>query len=154
MALDDGDLGEVACGIGHGLPVAEGRLGDERPGHDLARLHADHPDPAVREGGEVPGGERPNADAAPHPIRSGDLRHVEHPAVGGDQPPALPHPNGAEAFDVGNGDNVGDIARRHRTVLVEPVVTGREQRRHHDRPVRLAAERNRLPHDVIDVALG
>ena len=42
VALDDGDLREVALGVGDDLPVAQRRLLDERLGHDLVGDDADH----------------------------------------------------------------------------------------------------------------
>ena len=68
-----------------------------------------------------------------------------------DRPPALEHELGHEGLEVVEDEDVGPPARRDRAEVVEAVVGGRVERRHHDRVLRRQAERDGIADDRVDV---
>ena len=120
VALDHGDLRQVALGVGDRLAVDDGRLLDERLGDDLVGDEPDHARLAA-----VPrDAEAVRADAAgcarvPHP--------VGHLGRAGSRPrgrPRLEHELGLEALEVGEDEHVGLVAGRERAEVREPVPGG------------------------------
>jgi hypothetical protein len=142
MALDHGDLGEVALRVGP-------RCGDllhERLGEDLARDEADHAraaalplDPEVRRR------HGPHTDALRHPLGHGRRRDLLHGAA------PLEHDLGHEPLQVGQQQQVGLVARGDRAVAREAVPQRGVVRGHHQRVLGRDAEAHGVADDRVHV---
>ncbi len=147
VAFDHGDLREVALRVGDRMPGFHCGLSHERLRHDLILDQADRPCAAtVARDGEVRRGHRSDADGLAHPLRDLDARDVL------DRPAALEHSRRSEAHEVGQEEQVRDVARRDRAVSRKAVPEGGVMRGHEHGVLGRDPGRNRLAHHPVDVA--
>ena len=148
VALEDGDLGEVAGRVGDREPVPGRQLVDERRRDDLVGDEPDHARlaaaPRDRQVGRL---EPADVDGALHPLRHDDRRDLA------DRPAALQDALGQERDEVVEEEDVGPAAGRDRPEVVEAVVGGRVQARQHDRVLGGDAEGDRVADDRVDVTV-
>ena len=116
MTFDHGDLREIALRVGDRMAALDGGLPDERLGHDLILDQADRAYAgAVPRDGEVGRRDRADANGLPHPLGDLDARDVL------DRLAALEDRRRLEAHEVGQEEQVRDVAGRDRSVSVEAV---------------------------------
>ena len=108
VALDDGDLREVALGVGDRVPVLDERLAHERLGHDLVRDEPDHAQrsPPLHGIAKSAGATRRDAHGLSHPLGHLDAR--DRPRSGG---PRFSTISGAKRLEVGQDEQVGLSSR-------------------------------------------
>ena len=131
VALDHGELGEVAGGVGDDPAVAHRRPVLRGDRDQLSRDDLDHAHPLGR-GSEVEGvaAERRGMHAVAHPSGHGRRVERERPPVARGDRAAGDHDRGAERLEVLEQRHVRVEPRRDRAELVEPVAARRVQRRH------------------------
>ena len=150
VALEDGDLREVARGVGdrERRPTV-GELVDERRGDDLARHEPDHARAAAGPGNPQEAASRSRATCTVRFAHSGT-------ATAGISPTGRPR------FSTRSGTNDSRSGRKRMSAwrpgaiapeMVEAVVGGGVERRHHERVLGRQAERDRLADDRVDVAV-
>ena len=146
VALDDRDLGEPVAR--DRVAVLDGRLGDERLGHDLVGDHADHAGlAAFPRDREVAGGNVAHPHRVLHPL--GHLGPVDL----SDWTPALEHGLRHERLEVREQEQVGLETRRDRAEVTQAVPGRRVQRREHERVLGGDPGGDRVAHHRVDVTV-
>jgi hypothetical protein len=169
VAVDAGELEQVAVGIGHHLAVAQGRQRLERLGHHLARQRPQHPHAPPGGGGRDRSARgrrgragarcratgRPRATVGAWPRRPRGPPRPRRTAA----PPRRPapvaqdprHPEGREVVD---DEQVGEVAGRDRAAARQPVVAGGVPGAAAHGVHRVDAGADRPPHQHVDGPLG